>query len=90
MTPKQIWKALDRYTTELDKDVSSLRFPGSETNPSSTESLAHVRWMVDEAKKFATTKPAKAMRWLCFVQGVLWRDGDWSINEFKDDNKGED
>jgi hypothetical protein len=96
VTPAQIVKALDRYIAELPKGgrgaigVRPSKFDTSQINPTSPEALAHLHWMALEAKKFATEKPAKAMRWLCFIQGVLWRDGDWSIDEFKDDNRGED
>ena len=96
MTPDQIVKALDRYAAKLaaagirEDHVLPARFEAEGINPTSYQAQAHCHWMALEAKKFATEKPAKAMRWLCFIQGVLWRDGDWSIDEFKDDNRGED
>jgi len=29
----------------------------------------------------------KAMRWLCFVQGVLWMTGRRTIDQMRDDNR---
>ncbi len=89
MQPAQIVRALDRYIADIAAAEPS-RFDATGINPTSSEILAHCHWMALEAKKFAESKPDKAMRWLCFIQGALWADGDWSIEEFKDDNRGED
>jgi hypothetical protein len=43
-----------------------------------------------EIRKFATEKPEKAARWLCFIQGVMWSYCGSSIDEFRDDNRGSD
>ncbi len=90
MTPEQITKALDRYGKFLEPQAQPVRFPAEDNRPNLLQQLNHLLWMVNEAKKFAAEKPAKAMRWLCFIQGVLWREGGFTIAEFKDDNRGED
>jgi hypothetical protein len=90
MTPEQITKALDRYIEFLVPQAIPVRFPADGTKPNLLQQLNHILWMADEAKGFAMEKPAKAMRWLCFIQGVLWREGGFTIAEFKDDNRSED
>jgi hypothetical protein len=46
----------------------------------------HVMWMLEEMKKFGDDDYDKAMRWLGFVQGVLWVDGGWSIDQMRAHN----
>ena len=96
MTPEQIVKALDRYLAfytegeSVEADESKIhpqQFPSSEQNPTEEGAVQHALWMCHEAKKFAHASPAKAMRWLCFIQGVLWAADGWTIDEFKADNR---
>lgn len=49
--------------------------------------LEHVRWMLDELRDLTG---AKAMRWLGFVQGVLWMQGIYTIDQMREHNKGLD
>lgn len=90
MTPQQVRTALDKYIEFLEPQATPVRFPAEDNKPNLLQQLNHLLWMCHEAKKFAETKPAKAMRWLCFIQGVLWREGGFTIAEFKDDNRTED
>lgn len=46
----------------------------------------HCRWMIQEATTWDDSRREKAMRWLSFVQGVLWGEGDVSIDELKQMN----
>ena len=53
-----------------------------------TESLAHLRWMLNEIPKHLEMgKLDKANRWLGFIQGVFWVKKFSSIHELKDDNR---
>jgi hypothetical protein len=48
----------------------------------------HLHWMCQEAQAFPEkNKVEKAMRWLGFVQGVLWCLGDKSLDDLRDDSK---
>lgn len=48
---------------------------------------SHMWWMCGEAQKIIEMgKTRKAMRWLGFIQGVLWSEGGCSINSLKEDN----
>ena len=55
--------------------------------------LTHARWMCQEisgnflADLVQKDQSAKAERWLCFVQGVLWCEGILTIDEMREDNR---
>jgi len=51
--------------------------------------MNHIRWMVNEIPKIIDQpcKKEKAMRWLGFVQGVLWLKGYYTIEEMKGHNR---
>ena len=56
------------------------------------ETFVHCAWMCDEIIAGKMSE-AKAMRWLCFVQGCLWSNNVLTIEQMKDDNRphiGED
>jgi hypothetical protein len=50
------------------------------------EALRHAHWMCLEALTFPEEKLEKKMRWLGFVQGVLWSFGIAAIEELKRQN----
>lgn len=88
MTPEQVVSAFDKYLA-FYADWESGRFPVEFRLPTDDGAISHALWMCREAKTFAAEKPEKAMRWLGFVQGVLWAVGGWTIEEFKGDNRGD-
>lgn len=50
--------------------------------------LEHCYWMIVNIALFLSEeKKEKAMRWLGFIQGVLWTNGIYKIHELKDHNK---
>jgi hypothetical protein len=50
--------------------------------------LAHLRFMCEEAQKFVDQgRIEKAMRWLGFLQGVLWARGFYSLDDLKNHSK---
>lgn len=71
--------------------------------PNKPEAVRHLRYMcnrveemlvlvdqMDEACEDFTGVLEKVYRWLGFIQGVLWSQGDFSINELREHNtKGE-
>lgn len=91
MTSAQIIKALHRYIAFFKgRTVVPMRSVADYTNPNANVASSHALWMCHETLKFAEAKPDKAMRWLCFIQGVMWSHCGCTIEEFKDDNRGED
>lgn len=50
--------------------------------------LNHVWWACEQAKVFATEgRKEKAFRWLGFVQGALWMNGVYSIDDLANHNR---
>lgn len=57
------------------------------TNESSksTLSMNHIRWMINEIPRMIDdpNKKEKANRWIGFIQGILWINGYYSINDMR-------
>ena len=92
MTPVQIIAALRKYDELLEAtDVEASRWNTAITPLSRKDVLAHCRWMIPEAIRYAATQHesevAKAMRWLCFIQGCLFTEGIMTIDEMREDNR---
>lgn len=49
---------------------------------------AHLNYMCVEAQKFVDEgRVEKAMRWLGFLQGVLWESGEFSLDDLKNHSR---
>lgn len=71
------------------RGFGAIRHPADQPLPMSrptTASLQHARWMVTEALTFPPEKVEKKMRWLGFIQGVLWVAGVTTIEAAKQAN----
>ncbi len=44
----------------------------------------HILWMIDKLSEF---EKDKYNRWLGFIQGYLWTEGIYTINELREHNK---
>lgn len=78
--------------------------PQDPQNRTELRTLQHLRWMIQQALGFLIEADrlhgldnkamlelrSKAMRWLCFMQGVLWIQGAYSIDEMKTHNRPRD
>lgn len=97
VTNDQILNVVKKYEAELSKDGRVAErfvggFPSEGAFPTREAALRHLLWMISEIKQqvsvLETAEEAeKIMRWLGFVQGVLWMSGTKSINEMRDDNR---
>lgn len=94
MTYEKLQKALRELDDMLcGKFPVALKQPGGYTPYSDDDDLSfdivnagsHCRWMVQEALTFPPEKKEKGMRWLGFIQGVMWCAG-WTVDEMKDVN----
>ncbi len=92
----------DVLTDEARRRSQQLRLPQPYTEPrqfSECEAqqhfvlpayneLAHLRFMCIEAQKFVDEdRIEKAMRWLGFLQGVLWARGFYSLDDIKNHSR---
>lgn len=54
-------------------------------SPSNEQAFQHLSWMMNECGVFIRDeRREKAMRWVCFAQGVLWDRGLANIRFLKD------
>lgn len=52
------------------------------------QGYAHLLWMLTQIPHHLENgRHAKAERWVCFIQGVLWGNSDATISELKDMNR---
>lgn len=101
MKPEKVWKALEQYAWELKargwkpqqmprKDYD--RRMQAQTDPATDSVMLyeHCAWMVHHC--LTVFRPEenveKAMRWLCYVQGVLHARGMFTCNELRDHSFG--
>ena len=88
MTNEQILSVATKYESELVGYPAERQDHGSP--PGGRESaLRHARWMCQQIPVHLTAgNTGKAMRWLGFIQGVLWTSGAKSIGTMREDNTG--
>jgi hypothetical protein len=86
MTKDQVIRVASEYREEFVKNIESAQFTNHDNMPTVIEQAKHCSYMCD--KIISGELPfEKSMRWLCFVQGVLWSLGYKSITQMKDDNR---
>ncbi len=82
MTDPQLHDVLFFYQSELYRRFSI------QPRRHSISKLEHAAWMCEEARKYLVDgKRDKVMRWLGFIQGILWYGEIYSIEELKDHNR---
>ena len=99
MTPEKTKKAfrecgemlLKRFEEEEQIGVvKSQRFPADTTPLANDDVLSHCLWMCEEGQLLVDQgRIEKAMRWLGFVQGVMWATLDICIDDMKHINMPE-
>jgi len=97
MTPQQVRDALDVYEKALlGEEAEPVRGDLNAVNPSGKMQRNHLLWMVGETRKILDHVAGdkddrgiieKAMRWLGFIQGGLWSQGFYSIEDMKNHNR---
>ncbi len=57
-------------------------------DPNFAEQYKHILWMLRQIPGFLEEgRKEKVNRWLGFIQGALWADGVYTIEEMKDHNR---
>ena len=93
MTFTQIKEVLARYDARLDK----FGIVANQDRVHCQKCLEHVRWMcrelppmmdaIWEAEMIDLTEVEKVHRWLGFIQGVLFSEGVFTIDEMREHNR---
>ena len=81
----QVKSVASTYRGTVLAAATSKRFTLHGQIPEDSLALSHARWMCEEIQTMEDA--GKAMRWLCFVQGVLWMTGRRTIDEMRVDNR---
>jgi hypothetical protein len=87
MTDEKLLEALDIYFQATDVRPEKLAdnfylVPSVFINRGAR--LRHIAWMCKEVRAFVTQgRREKAMRWLGFIQGVIWSTGLFSLDQIK-------
>lgn len=96
MNKEQVVATIKKYSDTLSfRGIKPTRHLDLEVNEHKIDATAnklleHARWMCDEIIVKSSeydSHTEKIMRWLGFVQGVLWATGFYSIEQMKDDNR---
>ena len=94
MTPEKVIEVaqkmaqLVRDALEPNQNIKSSRVDPMKINPTRLERLRHFFFMCTEIETFVHQgKMNKAMRWLGFVQGMVWTMLPISIDSLKDINR---
>jgi len=97
MTPQQVRDALDIYEKALwGEEANPVRADLDRVNLTGTAQRDHLLWMCVETRKILDHVAGdkddrgtieKAMRWLGFIQGGLWSQGFYSIEDMKNHNR---
>lgn len=90
MTPDKILEVVARYETLLsaygDDAKRYDKYAGG--NLGRVGRRQHLNYMTAEIRKFvAEGSTEKAFRWLGFMQGVLWADGHYTVEQLGEHNK---
>lgn len=88
MTAEKVRSVVELYERELGLHIGE-RWGDQELGDPNLPlcRLCHAKWMVLEMKKFLDDgQIEKAFRWLGFVQGILWCEGVYTIDEMEDHN----
>lgn len=90
MTNDEIYDVAEIYIKSLSKYFE----PSRQKNEAVPHGQKHALWMCHEIQKMVNGEPPqkkrdKAMRWLGFVQGVLWSRGIYSIDDMRSHNVGD-
>lgn len=84
MTKEQILQVCADYIQYLD----GYEMKKNSNAIGSYDRICHCKWMLNEIPHYIEiNKIEKVMRWLGFIQGVLWSNDIFSIDDMKNDNR---
>lgn len=96
MTKERILKSSNECKKKIDEylqcwNIEQERYPSDkfiDIDHECSKVYAHLSFMIEQIPKFLTDeKIEKSMRWLGFIQGVLWVYSEFTIDDLKNQNK---
>lgn len=92
MTPEKTLRVIEMYRRVLCARTLGRAEPATDHRPESKEArqLEHCLGMCDRMVEFVRCgQMEKAFRWLGFIQGVLWSQGIFDLDQLKEHNRPE-
>jgi hypothetical protein len=97
MTPEKIRQTIEKYKTLFSK-IPSAQHADDSLSVGNYQQLQHCKWMLNKMEEMLKQADnpyvydteqvrGKFYRWLGFIQGVLWSQSVYSINDLKADNR---
>lgn len=89
MTHEKFLETIHLYRRILtEMGVESVDVPHDRPPTTREERLGHCMGMLDRMEAFVQSRRmGKAYRWLGFMQGILWSEGIYLLNDLKDHNR---
>lgn len=85
MDGRKILQASTFYSSFLaHTGVAPVRADQDLLGPTAQQAFAHTLWLLSEVPVLVSDHREKAMRWVCFTQGVLWDRGLIKTRVLKD------
>jgi len=87
MNQVQVLKVVQEYEKQLTAmGYAPSKYEQKSIIPSNAAKLSHASWMCTEIPQLDSLE--KQMRWLGFLQGVLWSCHVHTIDEMREHNRG--
>jgi len=89
VTPEHIYKVVSKYEIQLKaRSHTAEKADTSDPNLSLKAKLNHTLWMCQEVRTFVEgNELEKANRWLGFLQGILWVNNIYTVDQMREDNR---
>ena len=89
MTAEKILEIVEVYRKFFEeRHIKKIDYPHDKLLMSKIEGLRHCHGMLDKIVEFVREgKKEKACRWLGFIQGYLWGQGIYTLNNLKNHNR---
>lgn len=86
MTGNELIQIADDYQSSHFRQCTRIR---NREGTTLDQRMSHLAWLCAEIPNLVSQgKLGKAQRWLGFIQGSLWVLGKATIDEFRQDNRG--
>lgn len=89
MKAEHILDVIGRYEKEfVNLSIQAIQHADHHCMANPRRAVEHAHWMLGQMREFvAQGKLEKAQLWLGFVQGVLWTNALYSLEELKSHNR---
>jgi hypothetical protein len=89
MNPEKIQQTIAKYKTLFSK-IPAAQHVHDRLAVGNYQQLQHCKWMLSKMEEMlqqTNSNTAKFNRWLGFIQGVLWSQSVYAIDDLKADNR---